>query len=234
MNYRVGLGGLLLLLPLWGGITPPVWAETRQCLQIREVRNLAILNGLDDHTLVRLEALYCGRTSRRTTRTRRSLPQYNEECEALRIMTTLATIGDGNTPLTRMVESEQQVSCGFSGRRNGNWTYPNGQAVHFGSNWYYPNGERAKFGSNWNYPNGERANFGTNWNYPNGERANFGSNWYKPDGTRVSVEEFLSWGCNAVSRSDCNRLVQLVQSPDRVQRNLALLELGWKAHNRGF
>ena len=205
-------------------------SDTDTCQQIRQVRRLAIREGLDDDNLATLEYQYCATAQPPASITVPS-PTATQDCVDLTIMSRLARMTEGNSNLVSLVESQQLLACGFSeqwGRSS--FDYPNGQMAKFGSNWNYPNGRTAKFGSTWNYPNGQMAKFGTNWTYPNGQTAKFGSTWNYPNGTSTTFESLLSWACSILGREGCAARLLEVRNTNDVWSELAMVELSWNAY----
>ncbi|NJL03110.1 MAG: hypothetical protein HC910_22015 [Spirulinaceae cyanobacterium SM2_1_0] len=219
---------------LAGGTGDRAWANynVSRCQQVREVRALALQAGLDGANLAALEVLYCQRSqpSRRSIR-----HQVSRDCQTLTAIAQLARIEQGTSALTRAVVGQQQVACnlGENSRLDRRLSYPNGQAVRFGDNWQYPNGQQAFFGATWNYPSGTRARFGSSWQYPNGSTARFGSNWRYPDGTLTSEQQLLTWACAIVPADECNQRLSEIRTRSGDTRDLAILELAWRAYQIG-
>jgi len=234
-SYRLvaGLGlGVAIALGLSSGTGDRAWAyDTGRCQQVRAVRLLAIQAGLDGGNLAALEALYCQRTQ--PSRSNR-YPETSSECEALTVMAQLARLEAGQSDLARATLAQQQVACNVTANRfDRQLRYPNGQTVRFGSSWYYPNGQSAQFGSSWNYPSGAPAKFGDRWNYPNGAIARFGSSWRAPSGQQVSEQQLLTWACSFVPASECNQRLLEIRSRSGDGRDVAILELAWRADQLG-
>ncbi|NES17789.1 MAG: hypothetical protein F6K41_02335 [Symploca sp. SIO3E6] len=243
MKYLIRV--LISLVPLFiiSLATNEVSANSEQYSQVRTVRRLAIRENLDSENLATLEYLYFTNVERPSSVTQLS-PDVSTNCNELKVMTLLAQISEGNSDLTRMVKTQQKVTCqtpqqnsrssfdwsnGERAKFGLNWYYPNGEKAKFGSNWYYPNGEKAKFGLNWYYPNGEKAKFGSNWYYPNREKAKFGSIWYYPNGRRASsANSLFAWACDLVGRGECNNIRFEGDSSNNLLNNLTIIELLWK------
>jgi hypothetical protein len=189
---------------------------TEICRQIREVRRLAIAERLDNRDLATLEERYCATAQPPTNNI---LPPANatQDCIDLTIMMRLARIGEGDSNLISLVDSQQLIACQFSSEGDKlSRSYPNGQTAKFGSTWSYPNGQTAKFGSTWSYPNGQTAKFASNWHYPNGNFADF--------------ESLLAWACSILGRNKCADRLLEVQNTNDFWSELTMIELAWQAY----
>jgi len=209
-------------------------ATPTQCRQIRQVRRLAIQQGLDDENLATLEAQYCDTAQPSAVETIPP-PTATQECLDLTIMTRLARLSEGNNNLVRLVESQQQFACGLADT----WgraiiEYPNGQRAKIGDNWQYPNGQTAKFGAIWKYPNGQTAKIASRWYYPNGEIAKFGTRWSYPTGQSVNFENLVTWACSIINRDECASRLLALRNTNDFWSEMATLELAWQAYSQSI
>ncbi|MEQ9670721.1 hypothetical protein [Coleofasciculus sp. G2-EDA-02] len=209
-------------------------ATPTQCSQIRQVRRLAIQQGLDDANLATLEAQYCN-TAQPSAVEVIPPPTATQECLDLTIMTRLARMSQGNSNLVRLVETQQQFACGLANT----WgraiiEYPNGQRAKIGDNWNYPNGQTAKFGAIWKYPNGQTAKVASRWYYPNGEIAKFGTRWSYPTGESANFENLVTWACSVISRDECASRLLALRNTNDFWSEMATLELAWQAYSKSI
>ena len=230
---KLAIPVLISLLPLLvlGFTSNHALANPDTCQQIRQVRRLAMREGLDQDNLATLEERYCV-TAEPPNQITLPSPTASQDCIDLTVITRLARMTEGESNLVSLVESQQLLACGLAeqwGRSSLN--YANGQTAKFGSNWHYPNGKTAKFGSTWHYPNGKTAKFGSTWNYPNGQTAKFGTNWNSPNGNFTSFEDLLSWACSILRREECAARLLAVRNTDDFWSELAMVELSWQAYS---
>ncbi len=175
------------------------------CRQIRQVRRLAIREGLDNRNIATLEDRYCA-TAQPPTNNIMPPANATQDCIDLTIITRLARIARDDSNLINLVGNQQLISCQFSTQwEKSSLSYPNGQTAKFGSTWSYPNGQTAKFGSNWHYPNGNFADF----------------------------ESLLAWACSILGRDECADRLLEVRNTNDFWSELAMIELSWQAYTLG-
>lgn len=148
-----------------------------ECIEIRNVRALAVKNGIDDAGLKLLESQYCGTKEAKTSGVPappESLADKSPVCVDALILEQLAAV-DPARESPADVAALRQASCSTannppelrynSGRlarsSTGVWSYPSGKLARaIGGPWLYPDGKIAgKPGGLWNYPNGNTARY---------------------------------------------------------------------------
>jgi hypothetical protein len=200
------------------------------CQQVRDVRAMAVREGLDDSTLRVLEQRACAGQSAIS-----AAPITSADCASLQTMAWLAGMGGAKPEETGAVERARDVACALptdEARRS----WDNGLTMKSTSgSWSYPNGLTARStGGAWSYPNGLTArSTGGAWSYPNGLTArSVSGRWSRPDGISVASEQDLvRWACDA-SPNTCREWLAWIGRADGEARAMGVLAMAWEARSR--
>lgn len=217
-------------------LAAPDAAAQDACQEIRNVRALAVRDGLDDRTLRRLEATYCGGGhADRPHPGRPPVGAVSADCRSLQLMEWLQTIGGGRKDQLEAISAKRSVACTMNADQ-GRRTWDNGLTLKSTSGaWSYPTGLTAISTSGaLSYPNGLTARSSSgSWSYPNGLTARSASGrWSRPDGLSVGGEQDLvGWACSQ-NPADCDWYVQRIAQLDGQVREMAIVAMAWRASGK--
>lgn len=234
MRTRLCLA-LLASVPL---LALPGPALADHCETLRDARRLAHRHGLEDHTLRRLEAVYCGRSPARHGRQgrhgRHVPPGEHEDCHRLSVMAELAAAHGADSSLLDPIAAAHTAECQLPDVDGALRDWPGGRRArsHDGNRWWYPNGTRAYSHGTWYYPDGGRARSSSGtWYYPSGARARTASGtWYAPGGRRMrSASELVTWACTEAGPGVCRGTLAEAHFGPAEQQTAAVVRVAWLA-----
>ncbi len=219
-------------------------AASPACQEIRDVRALAIREGLDDATLRTLEARHCAapeapRTERRERDHDRPRRHRADElqppsgasrtCVDLSMMARLAAVAGAREELRATVEAERATWCALGREREGTLSWPNGTTMrHANGSWQWPSGTTAKYANgSWQWPSGTTANYANGaWQYPSGTTAKYANgSRQRSDGRTIDEEGLVAAACRE-EPGRCGAIVERLRGLPGDFRELALIELG--------
>ena len=221
---------LLATVPLVALASP---ARADHCETVRDARRLAHRHHLDDRTLRRLEAVYCG--SAVSAGHRHRVPTAErEDCQRLSVMAEIAAAGDADPAVLDQIGAAHAAECQLPDVDGTLRDWPNGRRArsHDGRSWWYPNGQRAYSHGTWYYPDGGRARSSSGtWYYPSGARARSGSGtWYAPGGRRMrSASELVTWACTEAGPGVCRGTLEEAHFGPPEQQTAAVVRVAWLA-----
>lgn len=174
-------------------------APSKECIEIRNVRALAVKNGYDVTSLQLLEKRYCPASAPKKSNIPAppaSLANVSSVCIEARIVELLGAM-DPTKGSPADLAAMRTSSCS-SQNTPPELRYNNGRLARSSTGvWSFPSGKLARaLGGPWLYPDGKIAGrSGALWNYPDGQTARFSDGTWKSLGGPTTSLQALVQEC---------------------------------------
>ena len=154
------------------------------------------------------------------------------DCGSLKIIERLSRIGNLPADRLAMVAALRDAACTAASADTSRWK-DRSNAKRSDGRWYYPASSVTAIDPEGRlaYPNAITALYAGRWRYPNSTVAlDIRQNRRQlPSGANVTDAELIQWACKRLPARQCNAGKKDIASAAGDERELALMELAWKA-----